>query len=147
MATPRLSMRKTRGILRRVLEHGRSGRQVSASADVGSTTVLAAVRMARTVRLTSDQVQAMTEDALESKLCPTPVSSACHGPGPIGRTCTPSANDQVSLVALLPWTRSGSTSSPFTDAPTIKTLRLSAVARRPPGPEALFYGAVPRSLL
>jgi len=75
MATPRLSMRKTKEILRQVLELGRSGRQVSASVGVGSTTVLDVARKARAVGLTWAQVEEMTEDALESKLYPTPVSS------------------------------------------------------------------------
>jgi hypothetical protein len=70
MATPRLFMRKTREILRQVLALGRSSREVGASVGVCSTTVLAVARKARAAGLTWEQVEPLSEGALETLLYP-----------------------------------------------------------------------------
>ena len=70
MATPRLSMRKTKEILRQVLALGRSNRQVAASAAVSSTGVLDVVRKARAAGLTWAQIDGLSEEALEDTLFP-----------------------------------------------------------------------------
>ena len=70
MATPRLSMRKTKEILRQVLALGRSSRQVAVSTAVSSTAVLDVARKARAAGLTWEQVDGLTEEALEATLFP-----------------------------------------------------------------------------
>jgi transposase len=72
-------MRKTKEILRQVLALGRSSRQAAASISVCSTTVLAVARKARAAELTWEQVEAMTEEALEARLYP-PVNSRLRRP-------------------------------------------------------------------
>jgi transposase len=83
MATPRLSMRKTKEILRQVLELGRSSRQVQASIGVCSTTVLSVVRKARAAGLLAwVDVEGQTEEALEALMYPPPAHSRRPRPEP-----------------------------------------------------------------
>jgi len=70
MATPRLSMRKTKEILRQKWLLERSNRAVAASAGVGTTTVCDTERRARAARLTWADVSELTEEALEARLYP-----------------------------------------------------------------------------
>ncbi len=70
MATERISMRKTREILRQRLELGRSLRAISESAGVGVTSAGTVVRRAAAARLTWGEVATLTEAALEARLYP-----------------------------------------------------------------------------
>jgi transposase len=68
MAAERLSMRKTREILRQKWELGRSHREVAHSLSVGLGTVSDVVHRARRAGLDWAQVQTLAEEALEARL-------------------------------------------------------------------------------
>lgn len=84
MATERLSMRKTREILRQRLELGRSLRAISKSAGVGVSSAGSVVRRAAAAKLTWAEVATLTEDALEARLYPPSamVGKKNHRPEP-----------------------------------------------------------------
>jgi transposase len=75
MATERLSMRKTRDILRQKWELRRSHREVARSVGTSPSVVHAAVERARAAKLDWAAVQALTDEALEARLYPSVVSS------------------------------------------------------------------------
>jgi transposase len=68
MATERLSMRKTREILRLKWDLGRSHREVARSLGISSGAVGSTVLRARAAGLDWPQVQALADDALEARL-------------------------------------------------------------------------------
>ncbi len=70
MATERLSMRKTREILRQRLVLDRAHRAISASVGLGVSTVGSMVRRAAAARLTWVEIEALTDDQLEAQLYP-----------------------------------------------------------------------------
>ena len=70
MATERLSMRKTREILRQRLVLDRAHRAISASVGLGVSTVGSMVRRAAAARLTWAEIEALTDDQLEARLYP-----------------------------------------------------------------------------
>ena len=70
MATERLSMRKTREILRQRLALGRTHRQISASVGVGVSTVGSMVRRSEAARLAWPEVDRLTDQELEARLYP-----------------------------------------------------------------------------
>lgn len=70
MATERLSMRKTREILRQRLVLDRPHRAISVSVGVGVSTVGSMVRRAEAAKLTWAEVEGMTDEELEARLYP-----------------------------------------------------------------------------
>ena len=68
MATERLSMRKTREILRQKLELGRSHREVAASVGLSVGAVSATLVRAAAAKLTWAAVQGLTDEALDERL-------------------------------------------------------------------------------
>src|SRR5438445_10365576 len=69
MGAERLSMRKTREILRQKWELRRSHREVEQSLSVGLGTVSDVVHRARRAGLGWAQVHTLAEDALEGRMC------------------------------------------------------------------------------
>ncbi len=76
MATERLSMRKTREILRQKWELGRTHRQVAASVGASSGAVAGAVSRAGQAGLDWVAVQALSDDELEARLYPAMAARA-----------------------------------------------------------------------
>ena len=70
MATERLSMRKTREILRQKWELGRTHRQIAASVGASAGAVGGAVSRAADAALDWAAVQALADDELEARLYP-----------------------------------------------------------------------------
>ena len=70
MATERLSMRKTREILRQRLVLDRAHRAIGVSVGVGVSTVGSMVRRAEAAKLTWAEVEGMTDEELEARLYP-----------------------------------------------------------------------------
>src|SRR3989454_9446076 len=68
MATERLSMRKTREILRQKLELGRSHREVAASVGLSVGAVGATLVRAAAAGLSWASVQALSDEALDERL-------------------------------------------------------------------------------
>jgi transposase len=82
MATERLSMRHTREILRQKLLLGRSHRQVAGSLGVAIGTVGTMVLRAQAAGLDWPQVEALTDEALETRLYGPPVAPGAQRPLP-----------------------------------------------------------------
>jgi transposase len=82
MATERLSMRKTREILRLKWTLGKSHRQVAASLHVGVGTVSELLARARTAGLQWSGAEQLTDDELEAKLYPASSASTRTRPLP-----------------------------------------------------------------
>jgi len=76
MATERLSMRKTREILRQKWELGGSNREVALSVGTSASTVADALSRARAAALDWATVQGLGDDALEQRLYRTPPAAA-----------------------------------------------------------------------
>lgn len=68
MAMERLSMRKTREILRQRLALGRAHRAIGASVGLGVSTVGATVRPAAAAKLTWPEIEALSDGELEARL-------------------------------------------------------------------------------
>ena len=68
MATGRLTMRKTREILRQKWELGRSHREVALSLGLSAGTIAATLARAQAAGLTAEQLGGLSEEALEEKL-------------------------------------------------------------------------------
>lgn len=71
MATERLSMRKTREILRQKWQLGRTHREVASSVGASAGAVGGAVERAKLAGLDWSQVEALTDDELEARLYPS----------------------------------------------------------------------------
>ncbi len=78
MATERLSMRKTREILRQKWQLRRSHREVAASLDVSAGAVGAAVERATVAGLDWVAVEALADDELEARLYPSAATAAAR---------------------------------------------------------------------
>jgi hypothetical protein len=76
MATERLSMRKTREILRQKLELNRSRREVAASVGLSVGAVSATLVRAPAAGLTWTAVEGLSEEALTDRLYAKPVGAA-----------------------------------------------------------------------
>jgi len=70
MATERLSMRKTREILRLKWVLGRSHREIKRAAGVGLATVTDTIARATAAQLDWPAVEALSDDELEPLACP-----------------------------------------------------------------------------
>jgi hypothetical protein len=70
MATERLPMRKTREILRQKWELGRSYREIESALGVSHGAVSKAISRANGAKLTWDDMQTLTDVALEARLYP-----------------------------------------------------------------------------
>ena len=68
MATERLSMRKTREILRQKWELGRSHREIAASVGASASIVGTTSSRAQSAKLDWAAVQALSDEALEERL-------------------------------------------------------------------------------
>jgi Sigma-70, region 4 len=90
MANERLSMRKTREILRLKWELGRSHRDVAASLGVGLGTVSQALERANAAVLSWPAVAAMSEPELDRQLYGGRKSRAATGRSLTSSTSTPS---------------------------------------------------------
>ena len=78
MATERLSMRQIREILRQKWTLGRTHRQVAEGLRVGLGTVSTVERRARAAGLTWDQVNTLTDEALEARVYGPPTPPTHH---------------------------------------------------------------------
>ena len=78
MATERLSMRKTREILRQKWELGRTHRQVAASVGASAGAVAGAVSRAGEAGLDWATVQALSDEELEARLYPATAARAAR---------------------------------------------------------------------
>jgi len=78
MATERLSMRKTREVLRQKWEMGRSHREVAQSVGTSAGAVAGALDRARKAGLDWAAVQALSDDELESRLYPAAVAASAR---------------------------------------------------------------------
>ena len=76
MATERLSMRKTREILRQRLALGRAHRAIGASVGLGVSTVGSTVRRAAAAKLTWPEIEALSDSELEARLYPAAHAAA-----------------------------------------------------------------------
>ena len=84
MATERLSMRKSREILRLKWVLGRSHREAERACSVGLGTVSETVGRARVAGLDWAAVEQLTHDELEARLCPKlPTGTARARPDPV----------------------------------------------------------------
>src|SRR5262245_29354150 len=82
MATERLSMRQTREILRQKWTLGRTHRKVALSLGISSGGVGTTVLRARAAGLDWEQVDTLSDDALQARMYGPPTAPTHHRPVP-----------------------------------------------------------------